>query len=252
MESVTIKTWRNGAVGGARQTVNLFSKGQQVRIPLPPPNISRDSEAVKQQSHKLQSLVRFQVPQPNWRCKKPIRGLTSLQINQYCLQIQSLNLDWWRSWLAHMPVTHGVAGSSPVQSAKLSRDSEAVKQQSHKLQSQVRFLVPQPNVPGVSGYCDPQDEKQCDNYGWFQLNRTSVGNTRTEPVGERVEGVEVFPLKEDMFTDTLQLPPRFAEHLKPISSVVEHSLDKRKVDGSFPSLATKFQDVSSAGRAVDF
>ena len=121
MESVTIKTWRNGAVGGARQTVNLFSKGQQVRIPLPPPNISRDSEAVKQQSHKLQSLVRFQVPQPNWRCKKPIRGLTSLQINQYCLQIQSLNLDWWRSWLAHMPVTHGVAGSSPVQSAKYSQ-----------------------------------------------------------------------------------------------------------------------------------
>ena len=81
------------------------------------------------------------------------------------------NLDWWRSWLAHMPVTHGVAGSSPVQSAKfapfvyrlghspftrvrrgsipprstkLSRDRVTVIQKSHKLQMVVRFRLPQP------------------------------------------------------------------------------------------------------------
>ena len=31
-------------------------------------------------------LVRSQYSPPNWRRKKPIRGLTNLQINQYCLR----------------------------------------------------------------------------------------------------------------------------------------------------------------------
>ena len=36
-------------------------------------------------------LVRSQYSPPNWRRKKPIRGLTNLQINQYCLRTASLN-----------------------------------------------------------------------------------------------------------------------------------------------------------------
>ena len=55
----------------------------------------------------------------------------------------------------------------------------------------------------INGYCDPQDEKVCDSTGWFQSYRTGAGNARTDPVVERVEAVEVFPLKEDMFTDTV-------------------------------------------------
>ena len=35
------------------------------------------------------------------------------------LAVRQVSTDWWRSWLAHMPVTHGVAGSSPVQSANV-------------------------------------------------------------------------------------------------------------------------------------
>jgi hypothetical protein len=40
---------------------------------------------------------------------------------------------------------HNVVGSIPSISTKQPRDSEAVKHESHKLESQVRFLVPQPN-----------------------------------------------------------------------------------------------------------
>ena len=45
------------------------------------------------------------------------------------------------------------------------------------------------NVPGVSGYCDPQDEKYNDMYGWYTLNRKCASNAITVPVGKRVEGV---------------------------------------------------------------
>lgn len=55
----------------------------------------------------------------------------------------------------------------------------------------------------VTGYSDPEDEKWCDNHGWYRSNRNGAGNARTVPVVERVEAVEVFPLKEDMFTDTV-------------------------------------------------
>ena len=41
----------------------------------------------------------------------------------------------------------GSVSSNLTASTRLSRDSEAVKHESHKLESQVRFLVPQPNMP---------------------------------------------------------------------------------------------------------
>ena len=91
-------------------------------------------------------LVRSQDAPPNWRCKKPIRGLTNLQINQYCLQTASLNLVLSYSgyytglssrisgfdspqdrqkfsecsavWLAHLVWDQGVQGSNPCTPTK--------------------------------------------------------------------------------------------------------------------------------------
>jgi len=37
----------------------------------------------------------------------------------------------------------------------------------------------------------------------LHLGGKCAGNARTDPVVERVEAVEVFPSKEDMFTDTV-------------------------------------------------
>ena len=49
-------------------------------------------------------------------------------------------------------------------------------------------LLTNPTFQLITGYCDPQDEKYSDMYGWYTSNRKCAGNAITVPAEKRVEG----------------------------------------------------------------
>ena len=100
------------------------------------------------------------------------------------------NLDWWRSWLAHMPVTHGVAGSSPVQSARTCRVSSASV--THTTRSSLTA------TGGSSKGLHPVMGMENLLRRKPQLNQTGVSNTRAVPVGKRVEGSTIYGFIHDV------------------------------------------------------
>ena len=124
----------------------------------------------------------------------------------------------------------------------------------------VRFPYRVPNVPASLDTLVPEDEKCYDKHGRFWSSLTSVGNTRTVPVGERVEGKHsdaslLSHARTWLTRDLLQLPPRDAEHSWDNNSkcryryrVWTHTLFGLSRPGTGPDTTGPGFDTVSAGR----